>query len=161
MGTLSSSLVKMNDWSGDGIGACSKPQGKIPVPCIEREPDQIPVSQLHTNGASDKRSLRHAFLSCRRDSQSVQRNSPLGKEKDSCVEPFGSIMGSQHDQRGGGPDERTNNGTKGSCHRSHVRAVIIHGRDTSFVGCAKSTRRAVKRERARSGRGSRGLIRVI
>lgn len=139
------------------MGACSKPEGKMPVPPVERESTCLPISRLHPHSASDDRCYRHTLLSCRRDSQSVQRNSPLGKEKAPCVEPFGSLMGSQHDQRGGGPDERTNKGTKDSCHRSHVRALRTKGRDISFVGCATSTRQAVK---ARTGKERPGLQRA-
>jgi hypothetical protein len=147
----------MSDWYGDGTGAWSLPEGKIPVPLVERESPRLPSSRLHPSGASDDRSCRHTLPSCRRDSQSVQRNSPLRKEKAPCVEPFGSLMGSQHDQRGGGPDERTNKGTRDSCHRSHVRALITNGRDISFVGRARSTRQAVK---ARTGKERPGLQRA-
>lgn len=157
MGTLGSSLVKFNGWSWDGTGACSKPEEKISAPSVGGEPDSDSSSGLHVEAAFDDRSLPYTFYPCKRDSQSVRRNSPLGKEKVPGAEPFGSLMGSQHDQRGGGPDERTNNGTKDSCHRSHVRALVIGGRDTSFLGRARSGRSALN---TREGKERPGLRRA-
>jgi len=148
----------MNDWYSDGVGACSEPTEKASWPFMEGGHDTMRVSLRHADGVFAGQFFSYPFLTFRPDSQSVQRNSPLGKEKAPCSEPFGSLMGSRYDQRGGGPDEPTNNGTEDSCHRSHVGA--LRGEQLSFIGGREFDPAGSELESGQGAAGApKGLIR--
>lgn len=113
----------MSDWYSDGVEARKRPKNKASRLFEEGGCNLRCVYHWHADGIFDGLFLSHSNLSFRRDSQLIQRNSPLGNEKVPCAEPSGPILGNQYDQRGGGPDEATNYRTADSCYRSHVGAL--------------------------------------
>jgi hypothetical protein len=134
----------MKDWHWDGRETRGEPQGTASWPSVEGGQTTRCGPLGRREGIIGELFYPPVFLSVSRDSQSDRRNSPLGKEKAPCSEQFGSLMGSQYDQRGGGPDERTNNGPKDSCHRSHVGALARGSVDHKYLlGGASLTGQAV------------------
>jgi hypothetical protein len=133
VGTVRNSHEKMKDWHWDSRVTCGEPQGTASWPSVEGGQTTRCGPRGGSEGIIGELFYLPLFLSVSRDSQSDRRNSPLGKEKAPCSERFGSLMGSQYDQRGGGPDERTNNGPKDSCHRSHVGALARGSVDHCYL----------------------------
>ena len=117
----------MNNRRWDGIGPCRKPENKVPLLFVEGANNSIPLAHRRTDAVRTQESPGRQFLSYSSDPVSTQFKSLLENEKVPCSEPLGSVMASQHDHRGGGPDEPTNNDAKNSCHRSHVGALIGWG----------------------------------
>lgn len=143
VGTLRSSHVKMSDWYSDGVGPRKGLKNKASGLFEEGGCNLMCVYHWHADGIFDRPILSYSNLSFRRDSQLIQRNSPLGKDKVPCTEPSGSFLGNQYDQRGGGPDEATNYRTADSCYRSHVGALGVLSASSRVAACEVDQARGI------------------